>query len=62
MKMVYTSTVNTFDDFLPPPPPVDKVHAPRSNPPLSWYFLDGISTSTLKRNNKWYLRILFYMY
>ena len=34
--MTYASTVNTFIDFLPRPPPVDKVNAPspplRSNP------------------------------
>jgi len=31
--MTFTSTINTFNDFLPPPFPVDKVHAPhpRSN-------------------------------
>ena len=27
LRMIYTSTVKTFNDFLPHPPPVD-VHAP----------------------------------
>ena len=33
LKKTFPSTFNIFNDFLPPPPPVDKVHAPpRSNP------------------------------